>query len=259
MKLLKIITILGVLILVIGAILMTSSRQAETKEESFTIPISLPDGMILREVNDGERPALAEFVMESDYVAIVTRDDVKAIAKKDKKPVDSKEFDMSEWMAGTLYSLKVERVLFSKKAFLEGLDIGGAVISTLDVVTKTGGFDEHLSKSDRYLVFLQEVPKDDDLLRTLELDRSQRYYRTFVGSQSIFPERPDPMHGSNKRGRINLTEGKYAKLVRNIEVFSEALATGDENLRTQKLQRLTEVSDDSLRSNAEFALKTVSN
>lgn len=259
MKLIKISALIIVIPIILTMFFYKTSSHVETKNKTVMIPMFSHEGTMLRELRDDEPPALLEFILASDYVIIASAEEIKPVPKKERKPLNSKDFDMWEWTFGTLYPLKVERVLFSKEAFEKGVDAGGVQISKLEILTKTGVFAESLLEGNRYLLFLKDIPKDDELFKTLELEKGMKFYRTIVGSKSIYPELPNSMHSVSNQGKIDLTTGKYSKLVSNIEAFCEAISTGDKNHRTQKLQRLAESKDESLKANAEFAIHHLMN
>ena len=262
MKFYRNISFLFIALVGLSLLIFAVSRQAairkENSEESFTVNLgeSLPKGAKLVEISEDGPPALFQFLMESDYVVIGSGGDARVVGKRDKKPANSKDLDISEWMVGSVYPINVESILFSKKAFKNNTD--PVPIPTFETYTKSGTGDGVFMKGTRYLVFLKEIPKDEDIFSKLELDKNKTYYRTVLGNQSLFPSKTIDFHGPSKKGKINLSTGNYAKLAESIQRFCDALSTVDKKERFRKLQELAMSDDKMLQENAEYAIKSLS-
>lgn len=237
------------------------SRQAATEEgrsdSSFSVNLgkSLPHGAKFVEVKDGTPPPLMEFIMKSDYVVIASAGAVIPVGKRGVNPLNS---DASERMVRDLFPISVENVLFSKKAFED--NVLPVPVHKLEILTTTKYLDDLiLLNGNRYLLFLTEIPKDDEMFNLLEIDREKTYHRRYAGTTTIFPVTGRSVHGYNKNGLIELSAGKYPEVVDNITRLCAALMTVNKESRLSNLKKLAKSGDKVLSENALYAIKYLNN
>ena len=218
---------------------------------------SLAPGARFVEVNNDEPPPIFQFLVESDLVVVASVGEIRAVPSREKKSIDSKEFNINEWMAGSIYPLLVETTLFSKHALEHNLT--PVPVGTIETIKYGRTFDQSgLQKGIRYLLFLKQIPRNDGIFEKLELENEKIFYRLFNGTRSIFQDAPDPMHGTNNVGRIDLSTGRYAELIETIRQLCDALSPGDNDLRIHKLEELTKSDNKILSLNAKYAIEYLS-
>lgn len=222
--------------------------KASSREGNSTSDI--PGKATIEPVNTTELPAIFQFVSESDFVAIASTKRSIPIGKRVKKT----ELDLGDWVAGSVVEFQAEEVLFSKKLFESGIPLTMNSTKQFEILKRLD-FKESYKENTRYLLFLKAIPIDDHMFVELALDKTKLYFRPYTGTQSIFPDRADPMHGSFNLGIIDLNTGKYPELVDAIRQFCKALSPGEKTERIQNLRKLTESDNKVLRENAEYAVK----
>lgn len=249
----KIGSLLFVLILVMWMMwfLPSSAGRLESDRDTFQVSIPVPNGMQLVEVIPDTQPALFQFFMQSDYVVIASVTNKRPIGKRNKDPNN-----IAEWQIGSLDTFQVEELLYSNKDY----DPDQQIRKTGSVdVFRLRDLQSNIADNTRYLLFLKEIPSDEEIFRTLELDKGKTFFRTYVGNQSIFPGQPDRFHGKNNHGKIDLNAGQYPTLVQTIRQFAKVLSEPDPKARSEKFKELLTSKNETLRLNAEFALKSLSN
>ncbi len=232
-----------------------SPEAATQQDESFTI--SLPQNSQVVEVTDKDVPPIFSFLLESDLVVIATAGKLTAIGLKVKRvPLEPSDriVDMSDWMKGTVNSFQIEELLFAKDTFLSFELLSSKTLRTFETFRhfedrKYGFLEYH-----RYLLFLKEIPKDDEIFAKLELDSTKTFYRAYEGATTIFPGPRDPIHGTYNVGLIDLSTGKHSELVDTIKQLCEALSPASNKERIANLKRLIRSSNEDLRKNAVYAI-----
>lgn len=243
-----------------SVVFILASQKATTTagslRESYRIVAGhpFPKGSRLIEAENDKPPELSRFVFDSDYVVIASAGDVRSVRRRERKAANAKDFKIEDWMAGAVYPVNVESVLFSKKAFENNIE--PVPVSMLETFKHGRAFDGgDLLKGTRYVLFLKSIPKNDDIFAQLELDDRHAYYRTVIGADSSGVSELPSARSPGKRGEINLSSGGRTDLVENIQRFCEALSGGSKNDKIQNLERLARSDNPVLRENAEYAIK----
>lgn len=245
---------LSVCVIAISCFLSACALQQTTAQQGKTIRVDLPKDVQITEMNPNEPPVLFQYLLESNFVVIAFTNKSTAVGKRVKNPVP----DMADWMVGTVNQFQIEELLFSRELFFSNDPLSMDTTRTFETFKKTGNWRETYKEDTRYLLFLKEIPKGDEIFATLELDKNKHYYRPYIGRQSIFPDPPDPMHGTYNVGRLDLSTGKYSRLIDSIKQLCEALSSGDNRERISNLQELAKSKDKVLRENAEYAIRFLS-
>lgn len=258
MKISKKIT-LGLFIVLSGIWCMTlCSAPTLGKKKSGTentLPAETGKGFRSRRIEvvakSEDPPTLIGFILDSDYVVIGSVGDLRAVGKRDKKPADSKDLNMHDWMIGTIYPLAVEELLFSKSSFLDGS--APVPVHTFEIFTITGNVDSALFKGDRYMLFLKGISNQEDIFKTLELDPEKHYYRIISGAHPLREYTGGFIDGFSTIGELDMI--KDAKITGRIQTICEALSTRDTSIRRQRLEELSKSKDEVLRDNADYAIR----
>ncbi len=229
------------------------SQNAAVKQRN-SFMLAVPNGAEVREVNPSDAPTLFQYLMDSDYVAIALTRKATAIGQRVKSPTPN----MAEWMVGTVNHFHVEELLFAKEQFYSHTPSGVSTTRTFETFKKMTDWKETYKENTRYLLFLKEISKTDEIFVTLDLDKEKNYYRPYKGTKSIFPDTPDPMHGTNNVGRIDLSTDRYAELIEAIRQLCEALSPKDDDARVHKLEALTKSDNKVLSVNAKYAIEYLS-
>lgn len=241
----------AIFLFLIFGFLMSGCAESNASFHKSNSTVEVPNKTPSVQVNMTEPPALFQFVSESDFVIIASTNKATPVGKRVKKP----ELDMADWVAGSVVEFQAEEILFSKKLFESGFPSTMNTTNQFEIFKRLGDLKESYKENTRYLVFLKSISNDDQIFVDLDLDKDKRYFRPYTGTQSIFPERADPMHGTFNLGIIDLSTGKYPDLVDVIRQFCEALSPGDRTERIQNLRKLTKSDNKVLRENAEYAIE----
>ncbi|HMQ03781.1 MAG TPA: hypothetical protein PKD26_07685 [Pyrinomonadaceae bacterium] len=223
-----------------------------TRQPRFALP--RPTQTV--ESNAGEPATIFDFVIDSDYVIIASPRDGRGFVRRDGPQPGSKDFDHKYW-SGATFSLDVESLLFSKEAFEnEALPIP---VSSMEVFQPPlQGLDGGFVLEKRYLLFVQKVPRDDDVFSTFTIEPTKTYHRVVIGNRSLFDDGKPTMHSGSKRGSIYLERVLDAELVPAITQLCNALSLSDKKARIERLQELSKSENQRLRTNAEYALRHLS-
>lgn len=224
------------------------SPEAATQQEgSFGVP--LPENSQIVMISGKDSPPIFSFLLESDFVAIALSDKSGPVGLKVKRV----PFNSADWMKGSLNSFQIEELLFDKERFLASEPLSSSMRRTFETF-RVRDLKVVFLKHHRYLLFLKEIPKEEEIFAKLDLDPSKTYYRAYEGTTTIFPVSGPRDHGTYNVGYIDLGTGKHSKVVEAIRQLGEALSPGLKKERIANLQRLTTSDNEILRENAEYAI-----
>ncbi len=199
-------------------------------------------------------PAIYKYILDSDYVVVVTNRASRPIGLETK----CVPLNVSDWMVGSVYEFQIDEMLYSRALFQAGKRLDTDSIRSLEIFTTSKGYRESFVPSEKSLLFLKEIPADNPEFDGLEIDKTTKYYRVYSGAQgeSIFPGPGDPMHGKNPVGRINLANKEKEELVEEIEALCSALSAGTRQQVLINLRNLADSTDDEVvKANALFAIQ----
>jgi hypothetical protein len=195
-------------------------------------------------------PPLFQFVFESDLVVVGSTNGRTSVGKRVKKP----ELDLGDYAAASVDDFRAEEVLFSKELFDSGLPLSDIIVNRFSIFRGLSPWNVFLKKNTRYLLFIKRLPVDNQAFVDLELDKDKPYFQLYKGTQTIFPERGNTIHGTFNYGIIDLSKGQHPQLVEEIRQFSKALSPGDNTQRLENLRELTLSDNEVLRTNAKYAI-----
>jgi hypothetical protein len=205
-----------------------------------------------------EEPKIFHYAYNSDYVVVGTVVKVEAVGRVNKKEKRQNILDLGDAAAGFLYSFHIERVLCSKESSsLEANSQQNSMQEFQIFVPVEKRHKENYSIRQRYLIFLQTLPKQNELTSVYELNKSKTYFEAFEGKESILTSKDPSLDSTTKKGIIEMSNPKYQVLIEKIEVFCSALNETDKNMKIKKLQELTRSPDEQLRNSAIYAIKTL--
>lgn len=240
------------------------SHQSFAKQEgnTFTVDLagSVPENIEkfrIVEVDAEPIPALFQYILESDYIVVAERTGRISVQNRVKKADPPNSLNFEDW-PGSVDTYGIEELLFSKSTFAANEYLHTNTTRSFKTYWALSDPNGYVNDNIRYLFFLVEIPKSDDVFKTVELDREKSYYRSYIGDLSIFPGPHDLMHGGNRLGRINLSSGRYPNLVDDIRQMCRALSPGKKTERIRNLQELTKSKDRVLQANAEYAIRFLS-
>jgi hypothetical protein len=198
-----------------------------------------------------KQPTIFNYVASSNYVVVATLDKKADYVSKNIEPL---RLDISDQVAGLIYSFKVEKNLCSKESLFDKSAKASKQISDFQIFVKTGSLQIYeLGK--RYLIFLQEIPKSEKLTTIYKLEEDKNYYRVFEGEESLFPNEFGNIDPPPKKGIIKMDNLKDKDLIERIELLSEALGEKELKDKIKNLQKLTESKDTELAENAKYAIE----
>jgi len=225
-------------------------------ESTFTVKLvqsSEPKGVEIEQVGPDDAPALFGFLIDSDYVVIAHRIGSKPVQRREKKQTPPNIVDLENW-PGTVDQYEVDHFVFDREAFMASKSQKTNVLRTFQIYRNVSDWKMNVQENVKYLIFLKSIKQDDEMFSTLELDRDAMYYRPYIGSESIFPDPPDAMHGTNNLGRIELGS-RYKVLIETIRVLAEALSPPSNEERIADLRKLTDSKNKILSENAKYAIR----
>lgn len=205
----------------------------------------------IKEVNDFDNePVIFNYVVGSDYVVEAILD------KKDYvgKVIKQKEPNLGDLVAGFVYSFRTEKIFCSKETFLVQKNSQINSLDNFQIFVRVGIQDENYKVGQRYLLFLQQIPKDEKLSETYELYENTTYFRPFVGEKSIFPSEEGSMHSPPLKGILEMSDEKHESLIKKIETFCLAVNGEDRKTKIMNLQKLAKSDDEELKVNAVYAI-----
>jgi hypothetical protein len=164
------------------------------------------------------------------------------------------KLDLSDMVAGFIYSFRVEKMLCSKQLFSAENTSQTDSLQNFQIFVPIGTQGENYQQGQRYLIFLRQIPTEENLASIYELDKNKIYFRPFEGDKSIFPNETEGFHSPPKKGIIGMSDSKYQDLITNINLLCSTLNESDIKTRLIKLQKLTESTDEELRKNAIYAI-----
>lgn len=217
---------------------------------------STPPELKIQEVNNSDdEPVIFNYVFNSDYVVVAISDKKDYVGKviRQEKP------DLRDSVAGFVYSFRIEKILCSSESFLGKEDSQETLLQNFQIFVRAGNQGENYKDGQRYLLFIQHIPKDEKLSETFELDKDKIYFRPFEGKISIFPSIEGSMHSPPLKGIIEMSNVKQQNLIERIETFCLALNGEDKKTKIVNLQKLTKSNDSELKNNAVYAIKVLRN
>lgn len=186
-------------------------------------------------------PSLYHFVSQSDYVVTAW------VSKAKRQPLGQK----GNLFAGTVYSFQIEKIFFVKTN--SEVSRTNELAHKNFVIFDPGGSDSIIfSEGQKYLIFLEAVPNQAELIEEHELDDNKLYYRVVRSSRYLSHSPPIGF-----RGIIELKDSESEDFAKSVEVFCEALGESDRSIRLSKLQALTTSKNDILVENAEYVIKLI--
>jgi hypothetical protein len=236
----------------VACVTQATSGGSNDAADKFTVKINsseqgvLPQDLEIREVGDFDAPpTLFNFINGSNYVVLAEIEKTEAVAKAGKKESE----DVQDLMAGLLHTFKVEKTLCAG-------DSSKTFKSFQVLVPMSERMTEYYQKGEKYLIFLREIANDDKFLAVYELDKEKPVFRAFEGETSIFPG-DGGMHGPPKKGIIKFSDIRYQELIKRIETLTAALCAEGKAAKIENLQKLTSSTDEELKTNAAYAIKTL--
>lgn len=238
------------------------SKATNTANNRFTAALTKttsetnapPSKVKLREVNNlGKEPKIFYYTSNSDYVVVALLDTKEYVGKVEKK----NQFSLEDNVAGILYSFRVEKTLCSKGSFSPTGKNQTNSLADFQMFTGVASPDERYNKGQRYLLFLRQIPKEENLAAIYELDKEKKYFRAFNGERSIFSDGGGGFHSPPTKGIIEMSNSKYQDLIEKIETFCLAVNQAELKTRLTNLQNLAASPDEEIKSNAVYAIKVL--
>lgn len=200
-----------------------------------------------------EPPRIFYYASMSDFTVVAVLDKREFVGKAEKR----KKSDLSDIVAGWVYSFRVEKKLCSKQLFSAENTSQTDTLQNFQIFVPVGTQGENYQQGERYLIFLRQIPVEENLASIYELDKNKIYFRPFEGDKSIFPNETEGFHSPPKKGIIGMSDSKYQDLITNINLFCSTLNEPDIETRFIKLEKLTESTDEELRNNAIYAIEVL--
>lgn len=253
--------ILFLVLMVLAACAPTNSPLDSLGSSDFSVKIrtnSSPwNGMKIETVDEEEnkfsdKPALFDYILNSDYVVVAQVVKTRPVGRIEKRETNANIVNLDDLFAGTLYLFSVETILCSISDKLTE-NSQSNIFRSFQRFVPVGTLDETYQEKKKYLIFLQQVPNEENLSRIFELEKDQTYFRPYEGRISIFSN-PGGFHSRSMKGIIDLSSTKDQILIKRIETFCKALSSEDINLKIENLKNLSESSDEELRENATYAI-----
>lgn len=237
-----------VLILLLFSACSVSTEKMESVAENRT-PVPKPE-VIASPIRESGVQALVEFIFNSEYIVLAKCEKLDPVALVDRSETNSNVVNLGELAAGTLFSFRVQKNLFSanKNNTNDPLSI------TFQIFGKTGNLAEHYKVGNNYLIFLNKIPEESDLFSIYSLDRKQTYFAAHDGSSSFFSTSTDP-HSASSKGILDLSNPAHRSLSRVIITITNALDERSSKKQLSNLDRLRSSKDQEIRNLTELVIE----
>lgn len=203
-----------------------------------------------------EKITLVDYFFDSDLTVLATAVKSEPIALTKKSEADPNIVNLGDLAAGTLYTFRVEKVLFDKSSlFSSTLSTSEKSLSSFEIFLKMGGdFNEFYHLKGKYIIFLEKIPDHQNLTETYELRADTVYYHAYQSERSLFHQEQG-YHEPSKKGIIDVGDRKNSKLKEKIYSLSQSLSIQGNNAK--KIQSLEKLADESteLKEIALYAIK----
>ncbi len=233
-------------------------ESTETNVEKNVYAVKLSDSIsrtnnpTIKEVRDLSGPTtLFNYVSGSNYVvtAIVRKQEYVGKIKKQK------ELDVSDYLAMYVFSLDVEKTLCSEGSLSNNPVSEIKQLETFQLIVPAENLlNENYKEGEKFLLFINEVNKEEDLSNIYELKSDKSYYRVFEGEECLLPDKGN-LHSPRKKGRINVSDSRYKSVIKRIEIFCSALNTREKQEKIQNLIKLLDTDDQELKENVLYAIE----
>lgn len=208
------------------------------------------DSILILEEQPKDQPLLFSYLVNSDRVVVASWDKIAAVSKVEKK----EKLDLADLAAGILYSFKVERLLFSKTSLLAPEKSEQVHFPDFQIFIRVGTQGENYIQDRKYLIFLEEIPEQEELSLKFALAEDKKYFRALEGPETLYPNDAGGFHGPPKKGIIEMSDIRHQKLIERIETLCDALNQPGLDAKIQNLSKLLNSRDEEIQENALYAI-----